>query len=158
MKSCLMLNCIPPERFSFPTHGAQVLCVLRFLNQLKSQYPKSDKFPCLFRKVLVENPLFMPMETKTTIYTNLPPKERSTKPVGSHEKLFHAFGVELIIYTTSSQRHTLPNREFIHSNSEVIILNNDQHQHQKIISTNNRINWRIKRQHTTVDNLSYCLR
>ena len=40
----------------------------------------------------------------------------------------------------SSQRHTLPNQEYIHSNSEVIILNNDQHQHQKIISTNNRIN------------------
>ena len=42
--------------------------------------------------------------------------------------------------TPSSQWHTLPNREYIHSNSEGIILNNDQHQHQKIISTNNRIN------------------
>ena len=42
--------------------------------------------------------------------------------------------------TASSQRHTLPNREYVHSNSEVIILNIDQHQHQRIISTNNRIN------------------
>ena len=33
--------------------------------------------------------------------------------------------------STSSQRHTLPNREYIRSNSEVIILNNDQHQHQE---------------------------
>ena len=52
----------------------------------------------------------------------------------------------------------LPNREYVHSNSEVIILNNDQHQHQKIISTNNRINWRIRKQHTTVVNWFYCLR
>ena len=58
----------------------------------------------------------------------------------------------------SSQRHTLLNREYVHSNSEVIILNNDQHQLQKIISTNNQINWRIKRQHTTIVNWCYCLR
>ena len=42
--------------------------------------------------------------------------------------------------TTSSQRHTLPIWDDMHSTSEVIILNNDQHQHQKIISTNNGIN------------------
>ena len=29
----------------------------------------------------------------------------------------------------SSQRHTLPKEEHMHSISEVIILNNDQHQH-----------------------------
>ena len=58
----------------------------------------------------------------------------------------------------SSQRHTLPIWECMHSISEVIILNNDQQQHQKIISTNNRINWRIRRQHTTVVNWFYCLR
>ena len=41
----------------------------------------------------------------------------------------------------SPQRHTLPKRDYTHSISEVIIiLNNDQHQHQKTISTNNRIN------------------
>ena len=58
----------------------------------------------------------------------------------------------------SSQRHTLPIWDCMHSISEVIILNNDQHQHQKIISTNNKINCRIKRQHTTVANWCYCLR
>ena len=31
----------------------------------------------------------------------------------------------------SSQRHTLPKQENVHSISEVIILNNDQHQHKK---------------------------
>ena len=60
--------------------------------------------------------------------------------------------------TASSQRHTLPICGYMHPISEVIILNNDQHQHQKIISTSNRINWRIRRQHTTVVNWFYCLR
>ena len=45
-----------------------------------------------------------------------------------------------ILSVPSSQRHTLPNRDYIYSISEVIILNNDQHQQQKITSTNNRIN------------------
>ena len=47
----------------------------------------------------------------------------------------------------SLQQHTLPNRDYVLSISEVVILNNDQHQHQKIMSTNNRINWKIKQQH-----------
>ena len=33
---------------------------------------------------------------------------------------------------TSSQWHTLPKRDYMHSISEVIILNNDQHQHKKL--------------------------
>ena len=54
---------------------------------------------------------------------------------------FHLYEVTRgCLSNASSQRHTLPNREYVHSNSEVIIPNNDQHQHQKIISTNNRIN------------------
>ena len=57
----------------------------------------------------------------------------------------------------SSQWHALPNREYMHFNSELIILNNDQHQHQKIISTNNRIKSKIKQQHTTSVNWCYCL-
>ena len=57
----------------------------------------------------------------------------------------------------SSQRHTLPICGYMHPISEVIILNNDQHQHQKMISTNNRINWRIRLQQTTVVNWFYDL-
>ena len=53
--------------------------------------------------------------------------------------------------------HTLPNLDQIYAISEVIILNNDQHQHQKIIATNNRINSKIKRHHTTFVNWCYCL-
>ena len=43
-------------------------------------------------------------------------------------------------------RHALPNRDHIYSISEVIIksLNTDQHQHQKAICTNSRINSEIK--------------
>ena len=58
----------------------------------------------------------------------------------------------------SSQRHTLPKQENMHSISEVIILNNDKHQHKKITWTNNRINRKIKQQHTTVVDWCYCLR
>ena len=58
----------------------------------------------------------------------------------------------------SSQRHTLPNQDYIHTISEAIILNSDQHQHQKNISINNWINWKIKQQHTTFVNCCYCLR
>ena len=43
-------------------------------------------------------------------------------------------------------------------NTKAIILNNDQHQHQKIISTNNSINSKIKQQHTTLVNWCFCLR
>ena len=34
-------------------------------------------------------------------------------------------------FEASSQRRTLPNRDYIYSVSEVTILNNDQHQRQK---------------------------
>ena len=58
----------------------------------------------------------------------------------------------------SSQRHTLQNRYYMYSISEVLILNNDLQQHQKIILTNNRTNQKIKQQHTTFVNWCYCLR
>ena len=47
---------------------------------------------------------------------------------------------------------------YMHSISEVIILNNDQHQHKKTATTNNRINSKIKQQHTTFVDWCYCLR
>ena len=40
-------------------------------------------------------------------------------------------------------RHALPHWDYIHSISEVIILDNDQHQHQKTISANIRFNSKI---------------
>ena len=43
-------------------------------------------------------------------------------------------------------RHTLPNLDLIYAISEVIILNNDQHEYKKK-STNNWINFKIKQQH-----------
>ena len=47
----------------------------------------------------------------------------------------------------------------MHSISEVIILNNDQHQHKKkTATTNNRINSKIKQQHTAFVDWCYCLR
>ena len=54
-------------------------------------------------------------------------------------------------------RHT-PNVDQIYVISEVIILNNGQHQHQKTISTNSRINSEIKQQHTTFVDRCYCVR
>ena len=62
---------------------------------------------------------------------------------------------------SSSQRLTLPKQENMHPISKVIILNNDQHQHKKIAkiaTTNNRINSKIKQQHTTFVDWCYCLR
>ena len=59
---------------------------------------------------------------------------------------------------SSSQQHTLPKWDYTYSISEAVILNNDQHRHQKIISTNNRINLKIKQQHTTFVNWCFCLR
>ena len=58
----------------------------------------------------------------------------------------------------SSQQHTLPKRDNMHSISEVLIPNNDQHQLNKTATTNNRINSKIKQQHTTFVNWCYCLR
>ena len=55
----------------------------------------------------------------------------------------------LIFVETSSTlsaifpRHALSNRDQIYSISKVIILNNDQHQHQKTIPTNSNINSKI---------------
>ena len=46
----------------------------------------------------------------------------------------------------------------MHSILEVIILNNDQHQHKKTATTNNRIDSKIKQQHTTFVDWCYCLR
>ena len=55
--------------------------------------------------------------------------------------------------------HALPNQDWIYSISEVTILNDDQHQHQKTVSTNNRINSKIKQQHVYNFGLSVlCLR
>ena len=73
-------------------------------------------------------------------------------------RLSNSLFYEARLFLSSSQRHTLPIWDCMRLTSEVIILNNDQHQHQKIISTNNRINWRIRRQHTTVVNRFYGLR
>ena len=58
----------------------------------------------------------------------------------------------------SSQRHTLPKSDDMHPISEVIILNNDQHQHKKTATTNNRIKSKIKQQHTTFIDWCYCFR
>ena len=58
----------------------------------------------------------------------------------------------------SSQQHTLPKRDNMHSISEVLIPNNDQHQLKKTATTNNRINSKIKQQHTTYVDWCYCLR
>ena len=44
----------------------------------------------------------------------------------------------------------------MHPISEVIILNNDQHQHKKTATTNNRINSKIKQQHKTLVDWCYC--
>ena len=46
----------------------------------------------------------------------------------------------------------------MHSISEKIILNNDQHQHKRTATTNNRINSKIKQQHTTFVAWCYYLR
>ena len=48
----------------------------------------------------------------------------------------------------------LHRRSFI---SEIIILNSDQHQHKKTISTNSTINSEIKQQHTTFVDMCYCV-
>ena len=53
-------------------------------------------------------------------------------------------------------RHTLPKQGYTYSISEAVIINNDQHQHQKTILTNNMINLKIKQQHTAVVNWCYC--
>ena len=45
-------------------------------------------------------------------------------------------------------RHTLPNLGQIYAISEVIIQDSDQHQHQKTISTNNRIISKVNQYHT----------
>ena len=55
-------------------------------------------------------------------------------------------------------RHTMPNLDQIYAISEVIILNNVQHKHQKAIATNNMIASKIKQQHTTFVSWCYCLR
>ena len=59
--------------------------------------------------------------------------------------------------------HALLHRHYIHSISEVIILNNDPHQHKKTATTNNRINSKIKQQHTplligVIDSEKLCFR
>ena len=59
--------------------------------------------------------------------------------------------------TPSSQGMPCKTLIQIYSISEVIILSNDQHQHQETISTNNRINSTIK-QHTTFVDWCCCLR
>ena len=44
----------------------------------------------------------------------------------------------------------------MHSISEVIILNNNQHQHQKTLSTNNRISSKINQHLTPFADWCYC--
>ena len=52
----------------------------------------------------------------------------------------------MLSYTTdvpnnsSSQRHTLQKRDYMHSISEVIIQNNDQHQYQQTTGLIKRLN------------------
>ena len=70
----------------------------------------------------------------------------------------HTHSLCITAYCYKSSSHTLPNWDQIYSISEVIILNNDQHQHQKTISTYNRISSKIKQQHTTFVDWCYGLR
>ena len=51
----------------------------------------------------------------------------------------------------------LPKPDYMRSISEVIILNNDQHEHKKTATTNYRIKSKIKQQHTTFVDWCYCL-
>ena len=53
-------------------------------------------------------------------------------------------------------RHTMPNLDQIYAISEVIILNNDQHQQQKAISTKNSINSKINQHLTPFVDWCYC--
>ena len=52
----------------------------------------------------------------------------------------------------------LPNQEWIYSFLDILILNKDQHQHQKTISTYSRISSEIKQPHTTFLDRCYCIR
>ena len=54
------------------------------------------------------------------------------------------------------RHHTLRNQDQICAISEVIVLSNDQQQHQKTILTNNSINSKINQQHTPFVDWCYC--
>ena len=56
----------------------------------------------------------------------------------------------------SSQLHASLNRDYIYSISELTILNNDQHQYQSIILTNNRINSKINQHLAPFVDWCYC--
>ena len=107
-----------------------------FIFPIKQQWYRCPQTPCFEPVVLVRNVHFLAKAP-----SNSGPCMSYGDKNWSHQPSKHALTVFFLW-------HTLPYLDQIHSISEVIILNNDQHQHQKTISTNNRINSKIN-QHLT---------